>query len=74
MSGSKNTELTVKYVCRSLAATSLEFRRIDLVAYSTNPITENTSPSPTVITRQPRNSSGVQRTFRSSRYSSANGT
>ena len=48
MSGSKNTELTVKYVCRSLATTSFGLRMIDLVAYSTNPIAEKISASATV--------------------------
>ena len=37
MSGSKNTELTVKYVCRSLATTSRGLRMIVLVAYSAKP-------------------------------------
>ena len=47
---------------------------IVLVAYSTKPSTEKISASTTVIARQPRSSSGVQRTSRSSRYSSTNGT
>ena len=46
MFGSKNTELTVKYACTSLAAISLGFRKIVLVAYSTKPTIANSTASP----------------------------
>ena len=59
MSGSKNTELTVKYVCRSLATTSRGLRMIVLVAYSTNPMNANRTASTTTSSMHRRISPAV---------------
>ena len=74
MSGSKNTELTVKYVCTALAATSLGFSSSVLVAYSTNPTKANRSVNPTTSSRQPRSSRLDQYSRLSRQNISANGT
>ncbi len=74
MFGSKNTELTVKYACTALAAISLGFRRIVLVAYSTKPTTANRTASPASKVKQPRVRRGVQSSRRSRQNASANGT
>ena len=65
MFGSKNTELTVKYVWTWLAAISLGFRKIVLVSYSTNPTSANTTASPASTSRQVRASRAVQSSRRS---------
>ena len=74
MSGSKNTELTVKYVCRSLATTRRGLRMIVLVAYSTNPTIANSTASAATSSMHLRISCRSQSIPRSSANISANGT
>ena len=74
MSGSKNTELTVKYVWTLLAAISLGFRNSVLVSNSTNPTAAKTTASPVRSSRQVRSRSRVHRSRRNRQNSNENGT
>ena len=65
MSGSKNTELIAKYVWTLFSAISLGLSSNVFVAYSTNPISTNTSAKPTTTSRHRRRSSRDQRSLRS---------
>ena len=74
MSGSKNTELTVKYAWRSLAAISFGLSSRCLVSYSTNPRSANTTASATTARRHSATSRASHSISRSRQNSSANGT
>ncbi len=73
MSGSRNTELTTKYVCRSFCRTSFELKMIVFVAYSTNAMSAKTTPRPATTSRQRSGRRPVHLSRRSRKNVSANG-
>ena len=74
MFGSKNRELTRKYVSNWFAATSFGLSSSSLRAYSTKPMQTNTAASAASTPRHCSASRCVQGTSRSRPKSSANGT